>query len=137
MPRNMDTTSMEEPLRKLINAPDMSHARESAVKVKTWAKDEEVKWPEEAVRRTCLKRINASGLVDHLLEAYTVSKVAQALEEEEVVRWSGDVCGLLSALSIQRSGSEGGRTPHCLGRLTSPGRLTWDTERGRGALAGG
>ena len=48
-----------------------------------------------------------------------------------------DLCGLLSALAIQRSGSEGGRTPYCLRRFTSPGRLTWDTERGRGALTGG
>ena len=62
MLRDMDTTVMEEPLRKLINAPDLSHAGESAVAVKTWAKDDVVEWPEEAVRRTCLKRIRDSGL---------------------------------------------------------------------------
>ena len=44
---------------------------------------------------------------------------------------------VLGAVSIQRSGSEGGRTPYCLRRFTSPRRLTWDTVRGRGILAGG
>ena len=66
-------------------------------------------------------------------------------EDEELqctrfVNWGRAIdvtCGLLGALAIQRSGSEGCRTPYCLGRFTSPNRLTWDTERGRGALARG
>ncbi len=99
MLRNMDTTLMEEPLRKMINAPDMSHARESAVKVKTWAKDEVVGWPEEAVRRKSLELQKEVDLWEHPviqqmsdnLCSFVVSRIAQDSEDAGLVVWSGDV----------------------------------------------
>jgi len=106
-----DPTEMEEELRRQTQAPDYSFVRESGVAVKRLVADEVVSWPAEAVRRRVLSMLSDAGFhalpavvaMPDRLAAYSLAHVAQHVEEERLVSWSGDVCGAVADGEVQVS----------------------------------
>ena len=64
-----DVTEMEEDLRLMRRGPGLSYAIECQLQVKRRIKDQTVDWPEEALRREAIRRLERHGSVSYLLVA--------------------------------------------------------------------